>query len=92
MKKVFIGFLCSIVFIICIVSIVVIGQEVMPPQDIKNFSINEFEFKGRPNCIMFIETWAGEKLECPLLPSQKAELMKVISDKITEMKLILERK
>ena len=89
--KTLILILCAIAILVSIGSIIigVTGQEAIV---FKNISIQEFEFKSKTNCVLFVEMSDGQKLECKLTPEQKSDLMKVFENKIVEMGLKLETK
>ena len=82
--------LCVIAILVSIITIVisVVGQEAIIW---KNVSIQEFEFKSKTNCVIFIEMSDGQKLESKLTPDQKNELVKVLINKMADLKLELKK-
>ena len=57
----------------------------------KNVSIQQFEFRGKANCVLFVETDKNEKLEVKLTSDQKLELIDILRKKIESLKLELSR-
>ena len=90
MRKQLLWLLCIVAILVSIGSIIigVVGQDVVTW---KNVSIQEFEFKGKINCVLFIDTSDNMKLECKITKEQKDYLVDTLKENVDKLVLKLEK-